>query len=54
MDLLGPPVVWQPAARFNYDTSWNQCVPLLFAKKIKFQAKPNAPEKSFFASLLSS
>jgi hypothetical protein len=25
-----------------------------FQKKIKFQAKPNAPEKRFFASLLSS
>jgi hypothetical protein len=46
MDLADPPVVWQPAARLNYDTSWNRCVPLPFSKKIKFQAKPNVPEKA--------
>jgi hypothetical protein len=50
MDPKGPTVVWQPAARFNYDDSWNRCFSLPVSIKIKFQAKPNAPEICLFAS----
>jgi hypothetical protein len=54
MDHYGPSVVWQPTARYDDNGPYNRYAPLPISEEIKFQAKPNAPEISFFSSLLSS